>query len=151
MIPAIRRDLLANIDYHLVLDEMADLDNISVDGQKFSMDKLNKRLFIPKRDEEIAKILLEKNSNNGSMLVFCCSIEHAEAMHSLLPGSRVIHSKRANKENEKALRMFRDGELSILISVDKLKRVLIFLGRIRLYSCVQQLRRQYFISNSEED
>ena len=48
---AINRGLLVDIDYHLVLDEMADLDSISIEDQKISMNELNRKLFIPKRDK----------------------------------------------------------------------------------------------------
>lgn len=116
---AIRRGLLTGIDYHLVLDEMADLNKLLVDGQKFSMGELNRHLFIPKRDEEIASILLEEK-RGSSMLVFCCSIEHAKIMHSLLPGSGIVHSEQEDEQNTKTLDAFRRQELSIIVSVDML-------------------------------
>ena len=117
---AIRRGLLVNIDYRLILDEMADLDALLVDGEKLSAGELNRRLFIPKRDEEIARIIAKKKTKGGTMLVFCCSIEHAKIMHDLLPDSAIVHSGRSPEENRMALAAFRSGEVNTIISVDML-------------------------------
>ena len=119
---AIRRGLLVDIHYHLILDELADLDSVKIDDKKISMRKLNRQLFIPKRDEEIARIITKRMSElqAKSSLIFCRSIEHAETMCSLIEGAKVVHSELSNKDNQEALESFRLGETSVIISVDQL-------------------------------
>lgn len=119
---AIRRGLLVNIHYELMLDEMVNLDSIEVEGEKISISELNRRLFVPKRDEEIARIIKDKATELGTKntLVFCRSIEHAEVMCKLLKGSRVVHSGKPAKENREIINDFRLGEISIIVSVDQL-------------------------------
>ena len=119
---AIRRGLLVDIHYHLILDELADLDSVKIENKKISMKKLNRQLFIPKRDEEIARIITKRMSElqAKSSLIFCRSIEHAETMCSLIEGAKVVHSESSNKDNQEALESFRLGETSVIISVDQL-------------------------------
>ena len=119
---AIRRGLLVDIHYHLILDELADLDSVKIDDKKISMKKLNRQLFIPKRDEEIARIITKRMSElqAKSSLIFCRSIEHAETMCTLIEGAKVVHSELSNKDNQEALESFRQGETPVIISVDQL-------------------------------
>ena len=122
LIEAIKRGLLVDIDYHLVLDEMAELGSLTMEGEKISMGELNRRLFIPKRDEEIARIISERLAEypGSSTLIFCRTIEHAENMSALLNGSEVVHSKMMPEESKATLNRFRGGDLPIIISVDQL-------------------------------
>ena len=122
LVEAIKEELLVGIDYHLVLDEMADLDSIVVEGEKISMNELNRRLFIPKRDEEIASVIQEQLSKRpgSNTMIFCRSIEHAEKMSELLENAEVVHSKMSAEQCKDTLDRFRMGELSTIVSVDQL-------------------------------
>lgn len=106
---AIQKGILTSINYRLVLDELINLEK----------DPENGEIFNPKTDEEVAAMVLEKRQNS-SMLVFCTSISHANKMHSLLPGSGIMHSGCSNEQNATTLKSFRKGELSTIVSVDML-------------------------------
>ena len=123
LVEAIRRGLLVDIHYNLMLDEMVDLDSVIVEGEKISMKELNRRLFIPRRDEEIARIIESKITELGTSntLVFCRSITHAENMCKLLKHSKVVHSGKSPQENREIINGFRLGEIPIIVSVDQLK------------------------------
>ena len=122
LVEAIKRGLLVDIDYHLVLDEMADLDSITVEGEKISMGELNRRLFIPKRDEEIVSIIEERLAKlpDSSTLIFCRSIEHAEQIGKLMKNAEIVHSRMSAEQCRETLNRFRTGELPTIISVDQL-------------------------------
>ncbi len=116
---AIKKGLLVKVNYRLMLDEMSDIGSITAEGKTFSTSELNRRLFVPIRDSEIAKVI-QREKVGHSMLVYCCTIEHAANMHALIPGSGLVHSKQSPVENDKVLKAFRDKEINVLVSVDML-------------------------------
>lgn len=116
---AISRNLLVDVEYHLMLNELSDLDEIS-EADNLSVSNFNKCFFVPKSDKEIAEIIMARKEDGHNMLVYCRSIDHANAMRRLLPGSMVVHSGLSHRKNNKALRLFRKKKRQILISVDML-------------------------------
>lgn len=111
---------LAPVDYRLVTDELVELSKIK-NSYKLTLKELNKRLFIPKRDNEIAKIIRERTEHikNPRIMIFCRSIKHAERFCNHVPGATPIHSKLSQKEQLKRLTAFRQGLVSIAVTVDK--------------------------------
>lgn len=116
---AISRNLLVDVEYHLMLNELSDLDDIS-EADNMSVTDFNKCFFAPKSDEKIAEIIMARKEDGHNMLVYCRSIDHANAMRRLLPGSMVVHSGLSRCKNNKALWLFRKKKIQILISVDML-------------------------------
>ena len=122
IVEAIAGGLTPKIDYYVELDEMQDVESVFVEGEKVSISELNRRLFIPKRDEEIVEIITEKMDkvSGKSAMIFCRSIEHAERIAALLPNAVVVHSGLSNKECKNRLNLFREGNVRFVVSVDML-------------------------------
>lgn len=101
---AIAKGWLPEIEYHVVTDESLDedaLQNIMADirrGKKrFTMAEVNRRIFIRKRDEEIAAII---NGYKEKAVVFCPTIPHAERMSAALERSATFHSKTGRNQKD---------------------------------------------------
>lgn len=116
---AIARGWLPRIEYHVITDESLDeaeldeiVQEIKVQRRRFSMDEINKRLFIRKRDEEIAKII---NGYNEKAVVFCASITHADRFVKHLQLGATFHSAKSHSqaasldENLEVLKKLRSG------------------------------------------
>jgi superfamily II DNA or RNA helicase len=101
---AIARGWLPRIEYHVIADESLDEDALQQiaaeirEGKKrFTMAEVNRRIFIHKRDEEIARII---NGYNEKAVVFCASIAHAERLKKSLELASTFHSKKGKTQNE---------------------------------------------------
>lgn len=66
----ITKKLLCNVDYSLITDEIQNLESIGTPNGFISISELNRTLFIPKRDEEIVRLirlkLIESNKREQS-------------------------------------------------------------------------------------
>lgn len=98
---AIARGYLPLIEYHVITDNILDEDSlqdlfaeIKESRRKLSMDEINKRLFIRKRDSEIAAII---NGYPEKAVVFCASIAHANRLAEHLALASTFHSGRKAK------------------------------------------------------
>lgn len=101
---AIARGWLPRIEYHVITDESLDdkaLQQIAqeIHGSKkrFTMAEVNRRIFIKKRDAEIARII---NGYTEKAIVFCASITHAEGLHASLELASTFHSKKGKTPEE---------------------------------------------------
>lgn len=117
---------LAKVNYRIFTDNV-DWDFVkSASENGYSIKDLNKRLFIPERDESVVEHLAETWGRTVSprAIVFCQSIQHAEHMAELLsrqPGWRrtsTLHAELGPRERRERLLKFRSGEIPILTSVD---------------------------------
>lgn len=117
---ALLLNLLVKVDYKLIADEFTRLGEIK-NPCRLTLEDLNRNYFIPKRDHEIASIILEnvKLVKNPHIMVFCPSIEHAELFQPLLPDSVVVHSKLKPKLQAKRIKAFKEGTVSTILTVDK--------------------------------
>lgn len=119
---AIAEKWLPRIEYHLVMDESLDdgalqkiVREIHEEHKRFTMAEVNRRLFIKKRDEEIARII---GGYPEKAVVFCASIPHAGRMAKALPLASAFHSKKSRNERRKILSHLRDGTLRQVTAVD---------------------------------
>jgi len=114
---ALAEGLLARPDYRVIVDS---IENRLPPDERVSLADLNKTFFIPKRDEEIARIIGERLAavDQPRAIIFCPSIEHSERMQALIEGSKVINSGMGHTEREQVLKAFRNRELNTLITVD---------------------------------
>lgn len=117
---ALAQGLLARVDYRLVTDEIVDLKKIE-NPYRLSVQELNKKIFVPKRDEEIAKILSNKivDISDPKTMIFCSSIKHAELLHRCIPDSMPVHSKLPLSEQNSRIQAFRNGIINTIITIDK--------------------------------
>jgi superfamily II DNA or RNA helicase len=128
VIKALQKGYLANIEYKIKNDNI-DIDWISQESKKgYTIRQLNKRLFIPQRDEEVCDTIFKywnyKKPQRG--IVFCNSSEHAERIEQLLrtgfdfPARSLTTRVKDADERAKRLRQFRVGEIKILTCYDML-------------------------------
>ena len=85
--------------------------------EEFDMGAMAPRAIqlIPAHCEAITRTM--QAMSRQRVLVFACSIEHANKLEKMLPGSKAVHSELTNAERNAGVAAFRCGELPILISV----------------------------------
>ncbi len=114
---ALAEKLLARPDYRVIVD---DIQEGLLDDENISLAELNKKFFIPKRDEEITKIIQERvqDVKDPKMIIFCPSIEHSRRIADLLPGAKAFHSDLEKQERKDTLDEFKTGDVPALVTVD---------------------------------
>lgn len=114
---ALAEGLLARPDYRVIID---DIGSKLPKDENLSIADLNRSLFIPKRDEEIAKIIQERVETllDPKTIIFCPSIEHAQRMEQLLPTAKSLHSKMKHRHRSKILEEFHSGDVRTVLTVD---------------------------------
>ena len=124
----IRRGYLAQVDYQLLADNI-DWEFVKEASEhSYTIKDLNRRLFIPERDEAIIERLINVwNSTRAPRgIVFCQTIKHAEHFaellreHSPWRGVETIHNDMTTRERQQRLVRFRSGQTELLVSVDLL-------------------------------
>lgn len=126
IVEGMQQGYLANVDYRMLVDDIDWKEILSLTRQHLTIAELNKKLFIPPRDESIVSKLVEHldSIDNPRCLIFCRTIDHANSVHRLLRAigkpCRVIHSGLGRVEATNTLREFRAGINPTLVSVDML-------------------------------
>lgn len=124
----IRRGYLAQVDYQLLADDI-DWEFVKEASEhSYTIKDLNRRLFIPERDEAIIERMTGVwNSTRAPRgIVFCQTIEHAERFaerlreHSTWRRVETIHNDMTTRERQQRLLRFRAGQTELLVSVDLL-------------------------------
>jgi superfamily II DNA or RNA helicase len=109
------------VDLHIPLYQ-------SKSKKKYTIKDLNKKLFLPERDDKILDITdNDKTWNEHSIkraIIYCASINHAQGMEDLLRErgylARCLHSTLDSRESEDRLRKFRQGKIQILTAMNML-------------------------------
>lgn len=117
---------LADVKYRVFADNI-DWDFVREASEHgYTIKDLNKRLFIPERDEAV-KGRLENvwdQTTKPRAIIFCQTIEHAERMRDLIavrPGwerTATLHANLKSRDRRERLLNFRSGEVPILVAVD---------------------------------
>lgn len=162
-----RLGYLAGVKYRLYSDNI-DWDFVRHHSQHgYTIKDLNRRLFIPERDEAIRDHLIKTWSEvtQPRAIVFCQTIPHAEEMADLLsrvPGwenTTAVHGQLTKRDRRSRILDFRSGKVPVLTSVDLLNEgvdipdvnILVF-ARVthsrRIF--VQQLGRGLRLSEGKE-
>lgn len=118
---ALAKGLLTPVDYRLLTDEIVLRQTLEMDdGSRVSLAELNRTIFVPRRDEEIAKIIARHTSEFESprVMIFCTSINHCEHLAKFIPDSFAIHSRVPVRERAVKLEMFRQGIIGTVLVVD---------------------------------
>jgi superfamily II DNA or RNA helicase len=118
---------LSAVDYKLYADGV-DWDAVKeISRHGYSIKDLNRRLFLPQRDEEIVEHLRTawRETVEPRAIVFCQTIEHAEHMAKLLSVSdpawakaSYLHSGLAKRHRNVLLNEFRLGRVPVVTCVD---------------------------------
>lgn len=117
---AMAKGYLAPVDYRLITDEIQLSREIETAKGKLSIGYLNRKIFIPRRDEEIAQIIgrYVGEVDDPRTILFCNSIKHCEHLAHFVSSSFSIHSRIPGKEREVRLEMFRHGIINTVLTVD---------------------------------
>jgi len=120
----LRKHYLSDVDYRLLADDL-DWDFVQeASSYGYSLSQLNKRLIIPTRDEEAARIIAETfaATSRRAGLVFSPSVEHAREMAAQLRlvglKAEAIDATLTGRERDKLMVEFRKGLLDVLCAVD---------------------------------
>jgi len=120
----LRRGFLSEVDYRLLADNV-DWEIVKdLSRHKYSLAELNRRLIIPTRDEEAARILRESFDKEGRRagIVFSPTTVHAQHMAAMLRSfdlrSEAIVGELAPRERDRLMSAFRRGDLDVVTSVD---------------------------------
>ncbi|MFH8688726.1 DEAD/DEAH box helicase family protein [Streptomyces anulatus] len=118
---------LSAVDYKLYADGV-DWDAVQdISRHGYSIKDLNRRLFLPQRDEEIVEHLRAawRETAEPRAIVFCQTIEHAEHMAGLLAVSDPewanashLHSGLPKRHRDVLLNEFRLGRVPVITCVD---------------------------------
>ncbi len=156
---------LSKVDYRIFCDNV-DWDNMrSLSEQNLSIRDLNKRLFLPQRDEAVIDELKRaiKDFPNPRIAIFSPSIEHSNRFADMLSAGGVpctaLLSNIDKAERRKRLLAFASGEYQAVCAVDVMNEgidipdvnVLVFLRAThsrRIF--VQQLGRGLRLSEGKE-
>lgn len=119
---AIARNLLPAIEYHLLTEQglsQEALEDIAYDviedGRRVSLAQINRRLFIPMRDKEVASVV---EAYDERTVVFCSSIAHTTHFQKFLKSSATYHSDKFRHVKKQILKNFREGMIKRLLVVD---------------------------------
>jgi superfamily II DNA or RNA helicase len=114
------KGLLTPVDYRVVTDEWQNLTVLETPVGKLSVKQLNKTLFVPKRDDEIIRVIEEKLADipNPRVVIFSPRIDHAEHIAERMQGAIALHSRLSEREQADRLKAFRDGNYRAVSTVD---------------------------------
>lgn len=121
-----RKGYLSKVRYKIYTDNI-DWDFVQASSERgYSMKDLNKRLFIPERDEAVRDHLNDvwQRTVRPRAIIFCQTIEHSERMAELLRtmplwrNTATLHAALGTKERRERLLRFRSGDIPIITSVD---------------------------------
>lgn len=155
---------LSKVDYRILCDNV-DWDNMHrMSAQNFTIKDLNKRLFLPQRDEAVISELKKtiREVNVPKIAIFSPSIEHSKRFADMLSAAGIpctALSKVDKAERRRRLLAFAAGTYQAVCAVDVMNEgidipdvnILIFLRAThsrRIY--VQQLGRGLRLSEGKE-
>jgi superfamily II DNA or RNA helicase len=74
-----------------------------------------------RRNEQIVSELVRDQASYGKTIVFACTVEHATKLAEMFNraglAARPVHHHQDDGENERAVKMFREGQIQVLVNV----------------------------------
>lgn len=117
---ALARGLLSEVDYRVITDNIVEEGIVRAQEGKFSVSSLNKTIFAPRRDEEIAAIIRNHSLDvpNPRRIVFCPSVEYTEHMAAILGEGEPLHAYIPWYRRQAIIDDFKTGKVSTVFVVD---------------------------------
>lgn len=115
---------LSNVDYRLLADNLDWTIVQERSSYSYSLKQLNRRLLIPTRDEEAARIILRtyEDTNRRAAIVFSPTLVHAEAFAATLRSAgflaEALYGAMPARERDRLLSHFRAGAFQIIVTID---------------------------------
>lgn len=121
-----RLGYLVDVDYRLYVDGIDWEFVLQASVNNYSVSELNRKLFLPQRDERIRDELLDVwlGTPSPRAIVFCQTIEHADRLLNILQGvpawrkAAALHDRMSKREQKTNLSKFRLGDVPLLVAVD---------------------------------
>jgi len=120
----LRKGFLSEVDYRLLADNVDWTVIRDLSRHHYSLQELNRRLIIPTRDEEAARIIREAfdGEQRRAGIVFSPTTVHAQDMAAMLRRydlrAEPIIGELAPRERDRLMSAFRRGDLDVVTSVD---------------------------------
>ena len=120
----LQRGFLSELDYRLLADNLDWNVVQDASAHKYSLNQLNRRLIIPTRDEQAARLIKRTFDAEGRRagILFSPTIAHAKSMAAMLRrydvSTEAIHGDMSARERDKLMARFKAGDLDLLTSVD---------------------------------
>jgi superfamily II DNA or RNA helicase len=120
----LQQGFLSDVDYRLLADNL-DWEAVQeMSRHHYSISQLNKRLIIPTRDEEAARLVKQvyQEEKRRSGIVFSPTIVHAESFAAMLRRygfrAEAVSSETGPRERDMLMSRFRAGQLDFVATVD---------------------------------
>lgn len=120
----LQKGFLSEVDYRLFADNI-DWEFVQSQSRyNYSVGHLNRRLIIPTRDEQAARIIKEvfDAERRRACIVYCPTIDHAEVFAAMMRqygfAVEAISSENTPRERDLLLSKFRTGALTVVTTVD---------------------------------
>ncbi len=120
----LQQGFLSEVDYRLLADNL-DWETVqTLSKHHYSINQLNKRLIIPTRDEEAARVVKQvfEEEKRRAGIVFSPTIVHAESFAAMLRRygfrAEAISSETEPRERDVLMSRFRAGQLHFVTTVD---------------------------------
>lgn len=120
----LREGFLSEVDYRLLADNLNWEVVQGLSKHNYSLNELNKKLIIPTRDEEAARIIkqvFDEEKRRGG-IVFSPTIAHAESFAAMLRRygfkAEAISSETDPRKRDTLMSKFRAGHLDFVTTVD---------------------------------
>lgn len=126
IVDGMKMGFLAHVDYRIFTDT---IDWREVSGEcssKLRIKELNRRIFLPQRDEAVIEKINEvsREANNPKVIIFCASIEHGRRFAALMNISSHLSCAELSGvervEQNRRLMEFASGRLQAITAVDLL-------------------------------
>jgi len=107
---------LCKLEGRLANFDELDLSEVKKIGYEFNLADLGKVMC--KHVDNVQRAIDEHLEGHKHILVFACTIEHAEQITEVTADSATLHSK--TDKPERVLRAFENGDVRVLVSVNKI-------------------------------
>jgi len=120
----LRRGFLSDVDYRLLADNLNWEEVSQLSTNNYSLPELNRRLIIPTRDEQAARIIRDTFSGDGRTGAICYSpsvvhaIEFAGMLRHLGLRAEAVSAETPSRDRDALMARFRAGALDAVTTVD---------------------------------
>ena len=120
----LQRGFLSDVDYRLLADDLDWKYVQTISSHNYSINQLNRKLIIPTRDEQAARIIKNAFEGEGrkSGILFSPTVDHARSMAAMLRRygvkTEAIDGDMVARRRDRLVSHFRAGNLDVLTSVD---------------------------------
>ena len=120
----LQQGFLSEVDYRLLADNLDWNFVQEASKHEYSVTQLNRKLIIPTRDEQAARLIKQAFEGDGRRagILFSPTIAHAKSIAAMLRrygiSTEPVYGDMLPRERDKLMTRFRSGHLKVLTSVD---------------------------------